>query len=258
MSVPRLSGGLTPGAGGDPRTFPAIWNAAADYIENGFRFAGTVYFTSSGSFAKADPLGTGDIGLRAIRVRAQGAGGGGGGAAATGAGETSVGAGGGSGVYAESFITNISGLSSSMTVTVGSGGAGGIGGGAAAAAGGSSSFGSLVSANGGGAGTTDAGTAPRTAAPAVSVSTGTGHLVVRGTVGIAGVSYAVGATTGGIGGNGGASFFGGANRGFRNGGSSAEAAGYGAGGSGARRGENGTAVDGQNGGGGLVIVDCFV
>ena len=33
MSVTRLSGGLTPGDGGDPRTFPAIFNAAADEIE---------------------------------------------------------------------------------------------------------------------------------------------------------------------------------------------------------------------------------
>lgn len=35
----------------------------------GFRYVGTRYYTSSGTFAKADPLGTGDIGLRAVRVR---------------------------------------------------------------------------------------------------------------------------------------------------------------------------------------------
>jgi hypothetical protein len=33
VTVTRLSGGLTPGVGGDPRTFPAIWNATADTIE---------------------------------------------------------------------------------------------------------------------------------------------------------------------------------------------------------------------------------
>jgi hypothetical protein len=33
MAVTRLSGGLTPANGSDPRTFPAIWNATADDIE---------------------------------------------------------------------------------------------------------------------------------------------------------------------------------------------------------------------------------
>ena len=33
MTVTRLTGGLTPGDGADPRTFPAIWNATADDIE---------------------------------------------------------------------------------------------------------------------------------------------------------------------------------------------------------------------------------
>jgi len=33
MAVTRLSGGITPGNGSDPRTFPAIWNATADVIE---------------------------------------------------------------------------------------------------------------------------------------------------------------------------------------------------------------------------------
>jgi hypothetical protein len=33
MAVTRLTGGLTPGDGADPRTFPAIWNATADDIE---------------------------------------------------------------------------------------------------------------------------------------------------------------------------------------------------------------------------------
>jgi hypothetical protein len=33
MTIVRLSGGLTPGDGSDPRTFPEIFNAAADVIE---------------------------------------------------------------------------------------------------------------------------------------------------------------------------------------------------------------------------------
>jgi hypothetical protein len=33
VTVQRLSGGLTPGSAVDPRTFPAIWNAAADVID---------------------------------------------------------------------------------------------------------------------------------------------------------------------------------------------------------------------------------
>jgi len=33
MTITRLTGGLTPGDGSDPRTFPAIFNSAADVIE---------------------------------------------------------------------------------------------------------------------------------------------------------------------------------------------------------------------------------
>jgi hypothetical protein len=33
MAVQRLAGGNTPANGGDPRTFPAIWNATADVID---------------------------------------------------------------------------------------------------------------------------------------------------------------------------------------------------------------------------------
>jgi len=35
MAVTRLSGGLTPADGADPRTFPAIWNGTADDLEAG-------------------------------------------------------------------------------------------------------------------------------------------------------------------------------------------------------------------------------
>jgi hypothetical protein len=33
MAITRLSGGLTPANGADPRTFPAVWNGTADFIE---------------------------------------------------------------------------------------------------------------------------------------------------------------------------------------------------------------------------------
>jgi hypothetical protein len=35
VSITRLSGGVTPADGGDPRTFPAIWNDTSDDIEAG-------------------------------------------------------------------------------------------------------------------------------------------------------------------------------------------------------------------------------
>src|SRR5690606_33936365 len=59
----------------------------------------TLYFTSSGTFKKADyPW------LARVRVRVQGAGGGGGGAAAPSAGQAAEGGGGGSGGYCEKVL----------------------------------------------------------------------------------------------------------------------------------------------------------
>jgi hypothetical protein len=112
----------------------------------GYMLKEIVYFTSNGTFSKGSYSW-----LRAIRVKCQGAGGAGAGAATT---TTSTqaagGASGGSGAYSESFITDIAGLSSSVTVTVGAGGVGESGtADANANSGGSSSFGALVSANGG-------------------------------------------------------------------------------------------------------------
>jgi hypothetical protein len=108
-----------------------------------YRYVSTVYFTSNGTFTKATyPW------LRAIRVKVQGAGGGGGGCPTTGSSATAVGCAGGGGSYSESFITDIAGLASSVTVTRGAGGAGGIGN-TDGSAGGDSSFGSLVTTTGG-------------------------------------------------------------------------------------------------------------
>jgi hypothetical protein len=116
-----------------------------DYLTGGYLYAGTRYYTSSGTFAKADPLGTGDIGLRAIRVRMVGGGGGSGGIdGSAGQGASSGGGGGG---YSEKFIL-ASSLTTSETVNRGAGGTAGASGGAGGT-GGTSEFGSIMSATGG-------------------------------------------------------------------------------------------------------------
>jgi hypothetical protein len=119
---------------------PAAASLTTPRQVRGYRYVGTRYFTSSGTFAKANPLGTGDVGCRAVRVRVVGAGGGGGGAAATGAAQASAGGGGGGGAFAESFIL-ASALPTSVTVTRGAGGVGGAAGANAGSAGGASEFG---------------------------------------------------------------------------------------------------------------------
>jgi hypothetical protein len=124
------------------------WVTVANAGTASFNLAQTLYFTSSGTFTKATyPW------LRAIKVKVQGAGGGGGGCATTAGGQTAVGTSGGGGGYSESFITDITSLASSVTVTVGSGGAGGAAGLNNGNNGGNSSFGTAVTANGGGSGT---------------------------------------------------------------------------------------------------------
>lgn len=134
-----------------------------------------LYFTSSGTFTKASyPW------LRAIRVRVQGAGGGSGGCVATGSGVASGSASGGGGAYAESFITDIAGLASSITVTRGAGGAPGAAGANAGSTGGTSSFGSLVSANGGAGGDGSGAFANAVFNGVTGGSTATGDLIIRG------------------------------------------------------------------------------
>jgi hypothetical protein len=142
----------------------------------GYVYVSTVYFTSSGTFEKADyPW------LRAIRVKCQGAGGGGGSVNTTASNQNAVGGGGAGGAYAESFITDIAGLDVSVTVTRGAGGAGGTGGGNNGSSGGSSSFGALVSANGGDGGVGRGGVAlPNVTSGTGATTTGTGDFVVPG------------------------------------------------------------------------------
>ena len=121
----------------------------------GYQFNQTVYFTSSGTFTKATyPW------LRAIRVRLVGGGGGGAGCGTTAGGEVAYGTGGGGAAYAEKFITDIAGLSASVTVTIGSGGAGGAAGANNGSLGGTSSFGALLEAGGGNGGIGQAAVLP--------------------------------------------------------------------------------------------------
>jgi hypothetical protein len=120
------------------------WVTVANAGTASYNFVQTLYFTSNGTFTKATyPW------LRAIRVKCQGGGGGGGGAGTTGANQQNIGGSGAGGNYAESFITDITGLASSVTVTRGAGGAGGAAGNNGGTTGGNSSFGSLVIGTGG-------------------------------------------------------------------------------------------------------------
>lgn len=122
-----------------------LWNGTTWYTiasTNSYYRVQEVYFTSTGTFSKATyPW------LKAIKVRLVGGGGG-----SSGCGGVSGGSGGAGGGYAESFITDIASLASSVTVTVGGGGGGGSSSPGDGSAGGTSSFGSLVSATGGGGG----------------------------------------------------------------------------------------------------------
>lgn len=68
MAIQRLSGGLTPADGDDPRTFPAIWNATADILDDAVILEGTAipaegylvtYSTAIPGWTAAAPSGGG-------------------------------------------------------------------------------------------------------------------------------------------------------------------------------------------------------
>ena len=223
----------------------STWQVLATSATNSYSLVGTDIFTSSGTFTKADyPW------LRAIKVRVQGAGGGGGGVGGV---ANSGGAGGGGGGYAEVFITDIAGLSASITVTRGAGGAGGIGD-ANGSDGGSSSFGSLATGNGGSFGLSG-GTS--TASPAGGNG---GSGTASGGIVFAGSGGAAGAKTIPQSGSGGSSHLGGGGRSAWRGGSGSSGgengAAYGGGGAGARA--STTATDtGGTGANGIVIVELY-
>jgi hypothetical protein len=220
------------------------------FLVNNGELREVVYFTSSGTFTKATyPW------LNAIKIKCQGAGGGSGGSGATGAGQVNSGGSGGGGVYAESFITDIDGLASSITVTIGAGGAAGAAGNNAGSNGGSSSFGTVVSANGGNGGVAGVPAAPPTFNLAtVNSTTGTGDLVIAGQ----GTEQALYITTGGItsprGGN---SVLGIGAHGRTGGQGGGPGLLYGGGASGGSTNPSSGAVAGAAGGNGIVIVELY-
>jgi hypothetical protein len=219
-----------------------------------YSFVTTIYYTSSGTFSKADyPW------LRAIRVKCVGGGGGGGGCATTGASANSVGSSGGGGGYSESFITDIAGLDSSVTVTRASGGSGGAAGNNNGSVGGNSSFGSLVIASGGGAGGGQGSlTVPWTISGTTGGASNTGDLTFAGSpslpIAITQASFTVPQPSGG-------SFLGGGVRGAlftATGENGPNGTNYGVGGVGGCNAQNqGTARTGGAGGNGIVILELY-
>jgi len=226
----------------------------------GFQYAGTRYYTSSGTFLKADPLETGDIGLKAIRVRCVG-GGGGGGSATAGTNESRSGGGGHGGGFAERFIL-ASELDSSETVVRGAGGSAGNNGAR-------SSFSTVAEtyftdAVGGTSGLSGADTLP-SATSSVGITRqspnqtgGAGDLVGDPEVGGIGVSTRNVNTASG--GHGGPSVFGTGGRGafaISGAANGFDGVTFGSGGSGGCAVNSGTGTGGS-GANGIVIIDCFV
>jgi hypothetical protein len=223
-----------------------------DYLAGGYLYAGTRYYTSSGTFAKADAFGdTSNVVPRAIRVRMVG--GGGGSTGFVGA-NNRGGSGGGGGAYAESFITDIAGLDASVTVTRGAGGAAAASGDNSGGDGGTSSFGALVSAEGGQGGLYASVNQQRTGGRGGTV--GVGDVVFSGNGGGAGSNESP------VSGSGGGSVFGGGRNGrhgtLSNGTGQAGDL-YGGGASGSYSGSNASSnLGGAAGGAGIIIVDVFV
>jgi hypothetical protein len=212
--------------------------AVEDQFLRGFQFIGRLVFTADGTFSKADPLGTGDIGLRAVQVTAVGSGGGG-------AQTTAVSGGGGGGAACRISFINVASLGASESVTIAAGGAGGDE--AVGAAGGASSFGSLVIAGGGDGGRTDQGGPGGTG--------GTGDLVLAGQSGTSGSRVTLDGTRHLLGGGGssGGGFGGGAAQHIRANFSGQNGRGFGGGGGGGV----GSGQTGGDGFAGLVIVDLY-
>lgn len=231
---------------------------AADVNDNllngGYQYRETVYFTSSGTFVKADyPW------LKAIRVRCVGGGAAGGNIRTTSTNANPVGCGGGGGGgYAESFITDIAGLDASVTVTRGAGGNGDTTS-DRGQAGSASSFGALVVAEGGLGGFSSALLSPGT----YFGRGGEGGLGTSGDFQSTGYAGSVGGpgTQLACGGSGGGSLLGGFGVGTsvaqNNGAVGGNAQGPGGGGGGAVRINGSTLYAGGNGSAGFIIVDLF-
>jgi len=206
----------------------------------GYVYVDTVYFTSNSTFTKATyPW------LRAIRVKCVG----GGGAGSIRSFNGQSGSGGPGGGYAESFITDISGLDASVTITRGAGGAAvtrSSAGETVGNAGSNSSFGTLVIGNGG---------SPSSTLVSAAGGSGTGDFVFPGGTGGGGAGTA--SSNGGTGGNsklghGGAGGY--VSTTNQNG---LVGTVYGGGGGGARVAADGSTVSSGAGANGIVIVDLY-
>lgn len=219
---------------------------------NGYQLNDILKITSSTTFEKADyPW------LKAIKVKTVGAGGGGAGAPTTGASETSLSRGGSGGGYSESFITDIAGLDSSITVTIGAGGLGGAAGQNNGNAGGSSSFGTAVIAAGGGAGISQvAGGFPRLIGGLAGAAPGTGDITLAG--GCTPIQVSVAAGTQALGASG-KSIFGGRRQPSSTvGGNGANGETFGEGGTSGQNDQNqATARTGGDGANGVVIIELY-
>lgn len=218
-----------------------------------FQLLDRVVYTSSSSFDK-----TSYPGIRAVHVEVQAGGGGGGGTNATGAGEAGVGGGGGGGEYRRGWILDAS-LSDSTTVTVGVGGSGGANAADDGNTGGVSSFGSHVSCNGGGGGTSnDVGTGHLIATGGNGGGGGSGgYLTIAGDDGDNGYRGG-GFVAGGL--RGGASHLGGSQRGNGTtaGGNGATGQTFGGGGSAGHNNQSqGSSRSGGNGGQGVIVVEIY-
>jgi hypothetical protein len=239
----------------------------------GYQYHSTIYITSNGNFEKAAALKLDSVApspeatpwLRAIRVRLVGGGGAGGGASATTSTQGAAGAGGGAGGYAERFYTNISALSASVSVTIGSGGTGSAG--ASGGGGGTTEFGGAGDAwrvrasGGGGAGWNLGSTAGGTLRQGSSAGSGSnGDLLLTGGPGQMMIVFVISAFNS-LSGNGGNSFFAGGGHGAApniDSGSNGVNGSRGSGGSGAiNLGTQASARAGGNGGAGIVIVELF-
>jgi len=220
----------------------------------GYRYNGSLYYTGSGTFTKANyPW------LRAIKVRLVGGGGGSGSCGSQdGSNLFSSAGGGGGGGYAEKFITDIGSVASSVTVTIGGGGGGGASAGATGGDGGTTSFGSISATGGtGGQGTSSNNTVPVARyGGAGGVGSG-GDINIEGGAGGTGVALAGYGTSGGngiVGGNGGASLLSGSTRGVNSIGNPGKN--YGGGASGPAN-TYAPLRNGDSGAAGIVIVELY-
>ncbi|MFC4526428.1 hypothetical protein ISN76_12850 [Dyella halodurans] len=210
-------------------------------------------FTTAGTYTYTPTPGT-----NKVRVTVVGAGGGGGACATNSASQCSAGSGGSGGGMAMSLLT--SGFSG-VTITVGAGGPGGAAGVNAGSPGGSSSFGALLSATGGGNGTSNQGTTATITGCNAPGSGSSGNLLnVAGGAGSASTSSTNSFI---IGGNGGGSYLGGATLCGSAGGGAISNPGVnatgspGVGGSGAAGAISSTGKAGGNGADGAVLIEEF-